>query len=154
VHSTDAAYCYKHRTFRGLSACVSSTPMSPAKSDEPIEVPIGSRLACDHGLYYSCESTLAPYGEYDDSICVKTMRFAATITVATCYIVFLTNVLSPHFLCVVLTRNSTRQSITSAYSRTLPLRLYKSAESACLSLFLGEWHGRRTLPTRPHPLII
>jgi len=43
VYCIDAAYCYTRRTFRGL-CLVFGTPVSPAKTDEPIAVPFGQTL--------------------------------------------------------------------------------------------------------------
>ena len=36
--SHNAVYCYERRKFRGLSFRVSGTPVSPAETDEPIEM--------------------------------------------------------------------------------------------------------------------
>jgi len=41
---------YTCRTFRGLRVCLLGTPVSPAKTAEPIEMPLGSRLAWVHVL--------------------------------------------------------------------------------------------------------
>jgi len=40
---TDAAYCYTCRTFRGLYVCLQGTPVNPAKTDEPIDLPFGKQ---------------------------------------------------------------------------------------------------------------
>ena len=42
LHRTDAACCYRRLTFSGLHVCLLDTSVSPAKTDKPIESPLGA----------------------------------------------------------------------------------------------------------------
>ena len=59
------------------------TTVSSAKTDEPIEVRLGRKTLVGP----KSRVTLAPFGEYDGSICAAAaaMRPVAVITVATCF---------------------------------------------------------------------
>jgi len=71
-------------------SCVLVTTVKRATTAESIEMPFGMRTCGDQRNRCRWECTLAPPAEYDRSICVSAlMRSVATITVATCYILFL-----------------------------------------------------------------
>ena len=79
MHDIDAAHCYRWGTFRGTCVYVLVIRVSPAKTDEPIEVQLKGADSCGQGC------TLAPHDEYDGRISgAAAMRPADTITVATC----------------------------------------------------------------------
>jgi len=82
MHSIDAAYfCAR------LSVCMLVTTMSPAKTDEPIEMPFGKQTRVGpRNQVTDGGCTLAPPGEYDRSICAKAaMQPVTTVSVAVCH---------------------------------------------------------------------
>jgi len=82
----DVVYCYTHRDVV-WSMCVRLlvTPLSPAKTEEPLEMPFSERTHVAHEPCIRWSCTLAPHDEYDGSICATAaIRPLDTATTETC----------------------------------------------------------------------
>ena len=71
THSTDAACCYKRRSFHAVCLCLQGTRVSSANADGPIDAVWGSRLALAQGPRGRRGCRLLQPGNYD---CAAAMR--------------------------------------------------------------------------------
>ena len=94
MHSIDAGYCCRRRTFSGLRACTLSIPASPETTDEPIEMPFrrqnwqtrGREELCIKDRLRSwrirlrdqCAAAMRPYGKLlRPLVCVRQLSSSA-----------------------------------------------------------------------------